>query len=59
MALLNQREPNPQTLCLCGCAYRNHKKPTFSYGGGVMCFYDHSKMCRTLHLFVPKEAPDA
>ncbi len=53
-------EPDPLDLCLCECAYRNHKKPTFSYGGGVMCFFDKTKMCRTLHPFIPrKEAPDA
>ena len=53
-------EPAPMTLCLCGCAWRNHKTPTFSYGGGLMCFFNHSKMCGNLHPFMPKqEAPDA
>lgn len=50
----NLPEPAPETLCVCGCAYRNHHTPTFSYSGAMACLFDHSKLCRKLHVFTPK-----
>ncbi len=48
----------PVEVCVCRCAVRFHRIPTFSYMSKSYqaCYGSKSKMCYTLHKVVLREA---